>query len=226
MPSTGVHRHGPGGNALVVGLHGYGGDEWQLGSLLPLALPVVRCDLRAPLRVDPGYGWWLPEAPAAGRARELAPTDGVDAAVAEVIERIREAQAAEGIGPHRTALVGYSQGATLALTVAARRPELVAAVATGAGALLPGETVAVGNRPLDVLIMNGTLDPVIGAADHAETVRRFQRAGHRIRSRRDPVPHVIDAAQPPAVSQFLADVLPVGPAGPAGSGATPVRPVP
>lgn len=90
----------------------------------------------------------------------------------------------------------------LALTVAARHPELIACVVTGAGVLLPDETARPTARPLDVLVMNGSLDPVVIEDDHTYTIETFSTAGHRVVSRFDPVPHVIDEEQASAAAQF------------------------
>lgn len=203
-----VSRRARGRAGLVVGLHGYGVDERQLETLVPLDLPVVRVDPRAPVPTETGWSWWRPETDPITGSTELAPRAGVDAAVDEVRRRIVEAQVVEGIGPDRTVLVGYSQGATLALSVAARHPELVAGVATGAGFLLPFHEVRPpDDDPLRVLILNGSLDRFVTADDHANTVDRFTTAGHRVTERRDPVPHVVDAGQVAAITELVADVV-------------------
>lgn len=201
------HRRVRGRAALIVGLHGYGSDETQLDTLVPLDLPIVTVTPRAPHRVEPGWGWWTPEIdPATGMA-ELAPRAPVDRAVDRVRDLIRSAQIDEGIGPERTAVVGYSQGAALALSVAARHPELMTAVATGAGFLVPDEVVVRPEHPVDVLVLNGTLDPLISEADHRSTVERLTAAGHRVTDQRDPVPHVIDRSQVAVVERHLSRSL-------------------
>ncbi|MEM7338084.1 MAG: dienelactone hydrolase family protein [Actinomycetota bacterium] len=202
-----VRRRVDGTEGVIVGLHGYGGDEHQLDSLLPLRLPATFVWPRAPHRVDPGWGWWEPESDELDGLLELAPAAGVDAAVKAVVGTIRDAQASEGLGPNRTVLVGYSQGATLALSVAARHPELISAVAVGAGFLLPEEIVARRPVPLDVLVMNGSLDPIISADDHHQTLARFAAAGHRVAGRIDGVPHVIDSSQVAVVETMVAQRL-------------------
>jgi len=200
-----VHRVVRGREALIVGLHGYGGDERQLETLLPMTVLATTVVPRAPFAVDPGYGWWLPER--RGRVLELAPGEAVASAVALVSDLIETAQVAEGFEPEKTVLAGYSQGAALALTVAARRPELMACVLTGAGALVLDDEVRSPSRPLDVFVMNGSLDPVVSEADHVRTVSAFRRAGHAVTERRDAVPHVIDEAQAAAADRFLEDLF-------------------
>ncbi len=190
---------------LVVGLHGYGSDEHQLGTLMPLDVPVVTVDPRGDHAVDPGFGWWVPERTSGGL--ELAPVAGIETAVARVVDVVTAAQGTERVPPERTVIVGYSQGATLALSFAARHPELVGAVVAAAGLLVPGERVRDVDRPIDVLLMNGTLDPFVDLEAHTDTVDRFVRAGYAVTQRRDPVPHVIDRAQVPHVNEFVAAAL-------------------
>lgn len=207
-----VHRRGPGtrGEAtdgLVVGLHGYGATERQLDTLLPIPDSIATYVPRAPFGVEPGFGWWLP-APTDGGI-ELVPSDALDRAVALAVDHIHRAQAIEAAPPDRTILVGYSQGAALALTVAARHPGLIAGVVTGAGALIAGRdrVVSAEDRGIDVLVMNGSLDPVIRHEDHRATVEAFADAGHRVVERYDHVPHVIDENQAEIAARTIADWL-------------------
>ncbi len=200
-PGEVVHRIVRGRDGLIVGLHGYGSDERQLETLLPTTVPATTVVPRAPFPVEPGYGWWLPEQD--GGALQLAPAEAVATAVLQVVSHIESAQRAEGFGPDQTVLVGYSQGAALALTVAARCPELVGAVVTGAGALVLDDEVRPSSRPMVMLVMNGSLDPVVTESDHTRTVEAFRRAGHSVIGRRDPVPHVIDESQAEIADRFL-----------------------
>ena len=190
---------------LIIRLHGYGADERQPSQLMPVSVPAIVLDPRAPHRVDPGFGWWLPERSAS--LVELAPRAAVDEAVGLVVEIIEHGRAESEIPPSRTALYGYSQGATLALAVAAARPDLLGAVVTGAGFLPSDHPAPVAGHPIDLLVMNGDLDPSITPADHDETIARLAAAGHRVRSRRDAVPHVLDTAQAGAADRFLTATL-------------------
>ena len=197
-------RQVEGAAGLVIALHGYGSDERQLDTLLPLRLPVVTVSPRAPHRVDPGFGWWRPETTAG--TTELAPPAGVDAAVDAIVELVERERASSGFEREQTVLLGYSQGAMLSLTVAARRPDLVGAVAAGAGFLLPNEVVG-GAERLAVALSNGSLDSFVTRADHEGTLARFEAAGHTAIGWRDDVPHVIDRAQVPRFEAFVASAL-------------------
>lgn len=192
-----VRRWDNGRQALVVRLHGYGSDETQMDTLIPTPLAATVVDPRAPHRVPPGFGWWLPD------GNELAPTEGIEAAVEGVSQLITTTQVELGIPPTATAVIGYSQGATLGLCLAAARPDLLGVVVAGAGVLPPDRTVTTGGRPLELLIMNGSLDALIPTGWHDETAARFAAAGHRVTDRINPVPHVIDKAQAEAATNFL-----------------------
>jgi len=189
------------GAGLVVQLHGYGAGPLQFTTLLPLSVGATIVPPFGPDVVPPGRGWWVPDDRPDGLV-ELAPATAVDAAVADVITVTTAWQAHLGVGPAATALVGYSQGAGLALEVLARRPDLVGAVATAAGFLLPGAVVEAAT-PGSVLVANGSLDPIVTTADHDDTVRRLRAAGHDVTSRRDAVPHVIDLEQAAAIDTHL-----------------------
>lgn len=193
------------GRGLVVELHGYGSDEHQLAMLAPIDVGATHVALGGPYRTDPGFAWWLPVA--AGDALEFAPRGEVSRAVRSVAEGIIDAQHQLGVGPDATVVFGYSQGATLALSLLAQRPELCVGVVAAAGWLLADETVTTPARPVSVLVSNGTLDPVVGMEDHVLTVDRLVDAGHRVSARRDPVPHVIDRAQVRHIAEFVAGVL-------------------
>ena len=197
-----VVRRSLGRQALVVALHGYGSDEGQFDTLLPLRFDAEIVVPRAPSVVPPGFGWWLPVSTPAGL--ELAHDAAVANAVANVVATLDAEQRRTGIGPERTILVGYSQGAVLALTLAARHPETIAGLVTGAGALLPNEVPEGSDRVLDILVMNGSLDPVWSADDHERTVHDLRSAGHRVVHRHDPVPHVIDSQQAAAAQSRIA----------------------
>jgi phospholipase/carboxylesterase len=104
------------GRPLLVLLHGYGSSEsdlFQLGPGLPLS-PVV-ASLRAPLEAPwPLVGWsWYPlDAPGAPAVA------GVDAAVDAVLEWIDGLE----VAPTSIGLLGFSQGASLALQLLRAAP--------------------------------------------------------------------------------------------------------
>ena len=149
---------------LVVLLHGWGADGNDLIGLAPSfqhTLPHARfASPDAPDRCDQnpmGRQWYSfmddrPEAmkPGIERARET-----IDAYIDAELERL-------GLDAGRLALVGFSQGCMMALHVALRRPEPVAAVVGYSGTLIDEENLAaeIGSRP-PVLLCHGDADPVV-----------------------------------------------------------------
>ncbi|SMD05719.1 alpha/beta hydrolase [Primorskyibacter flagellatus] len=142
----------------VVMLHGRGGEpEDMIGLADHLALP----DLAALAPAAAGRSWW-PDS-------FLAPLDANEPGLGSglsVIAALLEDLAEQGFGPERIALVGFSQGACLAIEAAARlaRPFRVVAALSGG---LVGTSDADGpplaelyNRPAKRFDYEGRLDNV------------------------------------------------------------------
>jgi phospholipase/carboxylesterase len=169
-------------DSLVIFLHGYGADGSDLiGLAEPLAphLPNTRfLAPNAPERCpgNPfGYQWfpipWLDGTPEAIARASAARSFGLlDAWLDEV--------AAEGIGPERTVLFGFSQGTMMALQVGLRRAAPLAGIVGFSGRLLdpellPGE---IASRP-PVLLVHGDADPVVPFASLGEAAAALAAAG-------------------------------------------------
>lgn len=186
---TGPTRPAASGEATsqVVFLHGYGADgEDLIGLAEPLAqyLPDTRFFApNAPERcVNNPMGWqwfpipWLdgsdPDAAAAAAGRAFAM---LDAWLDDLL--------AQGIGPERTALVGFSQGTMMALQVALRRKVALAGVVGFSGRLLRPETLAaeIAARP-PVLLVHGDEDPMVPFASLAEAAAALEAAGVETRT--------------------------------------------
>jgi phospholipase/carboxylesterase len=153
---------------LLVLLHGLGADEEDL---LPVAayldprLKVV--SVRAPHEVQPmGHAWfaidWSTQPPRfdlaqAERSRE------------ELVELLERAPAEHGTDPSRTFLFGFSQGAAMALAVAATRPELLRGAILHSGraptwlADRLREGVTLGD--VELLVLHGVDDDVLPIAN-------------------------------------------------------------
>ena len=165
---TGQERPAASGAAdsLVIFLHGYGADGNDLiGLAEPMAphLPNTRfLAPNAPERCpgNPfGYQWfpipWLDGTPeAVARASAVRAFAALDAWL--------DAAAAEGIGPDRTVLFGFSQGTMMALHVGLRRATPFAGIVGFSGRLLDPELLAseIASRP-PVLLVHGDQDPVV-----------------------------------------------------------------
>jgi len=156
-----------GGRPLLVLLHGYGSEEHDLFGLVPhLPEEFVVASVRAPLTPPfpmPGWSWYPLEGPDA--------RDG--AAITRAGERLLEwldaATDAEQVG-----LLGFSQGAAVALQALRLRPERFAFVVNVAGyvdpAPLPSDEALAELRPA-VFWGRGARDEVIPADRVAHTVQ-------------------------------------------------------
>lgn len=161
---------------LLVFLHGAGSSPeafapvaiaWQLK--FPGAIGIVMEALRPGL-AGSGKDWYDAQGPSDAHL------PGIAAAAEEVGRRIEALQAACGLDGASTVLVGYSQGATLALELARRSPHTVAIVVAYAGRLArplrDGDKVAP-----TVHLIHGELDSVVPVQNSQRSYRHLHAAG-------------------------------------------------
>jgi phospholipase/carboxylesterase len=159
--------------ALVVFLHGYGADGADLLGLAdPLAphLPGVQFlapDAPEPCQGNPFGRQWFP-IPWLDGSAESAAEAGLLAA-AEDLNGFLDARLAEtGLPPSALALVGFSQGAMMALHVVPRRAAPVAGIVAISGRLIAPELLAAEARVKPpVLLIHGDQDAVVPFQDMA-----------------------------------------------------------
>ncbi len=161
-----IHAPAGGGaaRALVVFLHGWGADGNDLIGLAPgwaSVLPATQfVSPHAPDVCDEnpmGRQWF------SFRNRDAAEIERGAADAARVIDGFIDGELERlGLDDDRLALVGFSQGAMMALYVALRRPRACAAVVGYSGALVGGDSLAdeLRSRP-PVFLMHGDADPVV-----------------------------------------------------------------
>lgn len=150
----------PGLKRTVVLLHGYGADEHDL---LPIAHeldPRLRAvSLQAPIALGGRMrAWFNLGQDARGITFDVREVrSGVAAALEAVEEIARDAP--------RPLLLGFSQGAGMALGVALRRPDLIGGVLSLSGVLRAVEPQDIGQadllRGFPVFAAHGTEDPVV-----------------------------------------------------------------
>jgi len=163
------------GGSLIVVLHGWGGSASDLASLVrPLARRGARVILPDGHQPHPAAGraWWALDlekrrlVAASGRELDLSGEvpDGLAEARGKVLALV--AEACRRYQPKTLALVGFSQGAMLALDVALFAEPPVDAVVVLAGTLLAERVwrermlLAQTNRPR-VFIAHGREDPIL-----------------------------------------------------------------
>ena len=169
--------------AAVVFLHGYGADGADLLGLadaLAPHLPGVAFfapDAPEPCSGNPFGRQWFP-IPWLDGSSEAQQGEGMRAAVADLNAFLDKILAEEGLGPEALALVGFSQGAMMALHTAPRRAEAVAGVVAISGRLMVPERLETELlvRP-PVLLIHGDQDPVVPFDDMAKAGNALVAAG-------------------------------------------------
>lgn len=210
-----VDRYGYGGRAevkcaLVVLLHGVGAtgrDLVGLGRSWRAVLPrvAVACP-DAPYPFDygqPGRQWFsLADITAEDRANRVrAARSGFDRVVADVA-----AERGFADRPDRVALLGFSQGAVMALDALASGRAPWAGVVSVSGRLATGGTTPIPRRP--VLLLHGTADPVIPAAESERAAATLAGLGADVRLSLLPgAGHAVTAEGAMLAGAFLAMIL-------------------
>lgn len=169
--------------ALVVFLHGYGADGADLLGLADVLGPhlpgvaFVAPDAPEPCAGNPFGRQWFP-IPWIDGSSEAAAAAGLEAAADDLNAFLQARLAEYGLTPDRLALVGFSQGAMMAMHVAPRRPAPVAGVVAISGRLLEHERLAdeVASRP-PVLLVHGDQDDLVPFANLDFAAEVLARAG-------------------------------------------------
>lgn len=188
---------------LVVLLHGEGSEGAAIiQQALNWAPTMPKADflaLEAPLSGPGGVGrsWFE-----AGELAQASP-EAVSRAAALLNDFLDEALAARRLPDSHLALVGFSQGAMVALCAALQRQKRIAAVVSFAGALPEGAPTGVRSAP-PVLMIHGEDDDQLPFAVMSATKERLKAAGVPVKSmRRRGIGHVMDDEGVLAAGDFL-----------------------
>jgi len=182
----------------VMFLHGYGADGADLLSLAdPLAPYLPDCAFYAPNAPQPcagnpfGRQWFgIPRFDGSTPAQAKA---GMDAATADLNGFIDQILASEGLADKDLILLGFSQGAMMALHVAPRRAHAMAGVVAISGKLIDSnDLLREAKVKPEVLLIHGDSDDVVPfgemqaaqagltAAGFAPQTHVMRRMGHGI----------------------------------------------
>lgn len=211
-------RRGPEeATAAVVFLHGYGADGADLLGLAdPLGphLPGVAFyapDAPEPCANNPFGRQWFP-IPWLDGSTETQARDGLVQASADLNAFLDTVLAAEGIGPERLAVVGFSQGTMMALEVLPRRAAAVAGIVGFSGRLLRPEALPAEARVRPpVLLCHGDQDPMVPFADMGRAEAALAAAGFEVATHVMPrTGHGISPDGLGAALGFLRRVLRIG----------------
>ncbi len=153
--------------AAVVFLHGYGADGADLLGLAdPLAPHLPQAAFYAPDAPEPCQGnpfgrQWFP-IPWIDGSSEEAQAAGLAAASEDLNAFLEKVLQDEGLEPETLALVGFSQGAMMAMHVAPRRDRAIAGVVAISGRLVAHERLEAEARVRPpVLLIHGDRDDVV-----------------------------------------------------------------
>ena len=194
---------------LLVLLHGRGADEHDLFPLFDVFDPEQRLlgvSPRGPLSFPPGGAHWYavhqighPDPATFLPTFELAGS-WLDTLWAET-----------GIGPERTVLGGFSQGAVmtwaLGLGEGRRRPAALIAL-SGFMPTVPGWQLDLSPPLPPAAIGHGTDDPVISVDWSRQARERLESAGGTVVYRESPLPHTIDPRFAYELAGFVREALP------------------
>ena len=161
-------------SASIVVLHGLGADgndfvpiaqELDLDSVGPVRFVFPSAPVR-PVTINGGYemrAWYdiYPPNPSGQRAEDEAGLRHSQALVQALLDR----EAARGVPPERTVLMGFSQGCAMALLVGLRAPQRLAGIVGLSGYLPLAERTASerseGNRAVPIFLAHGEQDEVV-----------------------------------------------------------------
>lgn len=194
--------------ALVVLLHGLGADERDLASLVSV-LPSnhVYASVRAPLPISgmPGYAWFPPLL-ADGISADPAYVDAASRGMLAWLERTQARVRTHG----PVALVGFSQGAAMAVQLLRHAPEQFAGAVALSGFVAPG--LVAGDEALSqirppVFWGYDAADPVV-TTPAIERMGTFLAAHTEVDERRYAgMGHGISGAEAADVAEFLNSLI-------------------
>ncbi|MBZ6283267.1 alpha/beta hydrolase family esterase [Streptomyces olivaceus] len=138
---------------LLIAFHGRGADAAELRekSRLERAATARGMLVAFPEGLDHGWG-------AGTRATKQRPDPGLDVRFTEAL--IKHLVRTEHADPGRVYATGFSNGGSMALRMAAERPDLLAGAVSVSGQLPAGDAAVKPTGPLPVMVVYGADDPV------------------------------------------------------------------
>ncbi len=207
--------------ASVIWLHGLGADGHDFEPLVPmLALP-ARLAVRfvfphAPVRPVSLNGgmrmraWYDIYPPGPARREDEA---GLRASVTEV-QALLDAEAARGIPPERTVLMGFSQGCAMTLLAGLRAPRRLAGLAGLSGYLPLAATTAAersaASCDVPLFLAHGRFDPVVVPERGVAARDTLVALGHEVEWHDYPMEHSVCQEEIGDLNDWLLRVLAAG----------------
>jgi phospholipase/carboxylesterase len=204
--------------ACVIWMHGLGADGNDFVPIVPeLDLPrehgirfLFPNAPTMPVTINGGYimrAWYDIVSP---ELDKRADESGVRRSQAQ-IEALIADQVAKGIAPARIVLAGFSQGGVVALQTGLRFAERLAGVMALSTYLACadslGSEASLANREVPILMVHGSLDPVIPLALAKLSKARLETHGYRVEWREYGMPHSVCAEEVADIAAFLKRTL-------------------
>jgi len=172
----------------AVCLHGYGADMRDLAPLapeIPVTRPVRWIFPDAPEVLDWGGRAWFPidvaafeEAQRTGRPRDL--SGGAPVGMAEARQELQALLEDLDVPLNKLVLMGFSQGAMMAVDLALRSAQAPAGVAILSGTMVDKKHLAAlapKRQGLPFFQSHGSVDPILGFAQALELEKELKSAG-------------------------------------------------
>jgi phospholipase/carboxylesterase len=210
----------PAGTAVasIVVLHGLGADgndfvpiaqELDLSAVGPVRFVFPHAPVR-PVTINGGYrmrAWYdILDPDFAGREDE----PGLRASAAEILALLAR-EAARGVAPERTVLMGFSQGCAMTLLAGLRAPQRLAGLAGLSGYLpLAASTaaeVSAANRDVPVFLAHGRSDPIVGYARGTASRDALAALGYAVEWHDYPMQHSVCPQEVVDLNRWLLRVL-------------------
>lgn len=211
VPAFAYHHRAPeagsGPAPVVVLLHGYGSSAGDMMGLAPWLDPRFLVLAPQGARPLPNGGWgWYPLG--VGPVAPVLDTDELEASRGGVLDWAAAAAPAHGGDARRLFLVGFSQGAALALAAALVEPERVAALVAMSGRvvpeILPRAAAPARMRGLSVLLTHGADDEIVPVAQGRAARDMLSERGARVELCEYPVGHALSPDCLDTVEAWLA----------------------
>ena len=186
-------------------LHGWTGNEdsmWVFARHLPLDYWIVAP--RAPRRAKPSGFSWRVESAAGGTWPELG---DLKPSVEGLLVMLDSFAAGRSLVAPAWNVIGFSQGAVVAATMAVLFPERVERVALLAGFVPPGAEDLLATSPLrgkQVFMAHGSLDETVDIELGRQAVRLLESAGANVQVCESAVGHKVSADCMRQMERFFA----------------------
>ena len=199
-----IRRAGAGPVRLLLLIHGWTGDEnsmWIFARNLPAGYWTVAP--RAPHATKPsGYSWRVPP-PDRSDGPGL---DDLRSSARAVIDMIDHYGREQGIPDGPLDVIGFSQGAALAATLAMLFPKRIGKTALLSGFVPKGAEAVIKERPLEgkrFFVAHGSMDEMVDIELARKSVRLLEGAGATVTVCEDEVGHKVSAGCLRGLQAFL-----------------------